>query len=72
MKNIHIINRVVYLLFLLGFVVCMVVGFSVGEFNKKTRADNKSVVAVVPEKKESVNNNEAIYYIKLKIGRAHV
>lgn len=65
MKNIHIINRVVYLLFLLGFVVCMVVGFSVGEFNKKTRADNKSVVAVVPEKKESVNNNEAIYYIKL-------
>ncbi|MGN0320383.1 MAG: hypothetical protein ACI4D1_05675, partial [Lachnospira sp.] len=65
MKNIHIINRVVYLLFLLGFIICIVVGFSVGEFNKTTSSDNKSVVSVIPDRKEMVNNNEIIYYIKL-------
>ena len=65
MKKVHIINRVVYLIFLLGFITCMVVGFSVGEFNKETNSDNKSVVSVIPDRKEPVNNSEVIYYIKL-------
>ena len=52
MKNIKMVNRIMYLLFLFGFLFYLFSGFIFSKVDIKTPADDKIKMVIEPDKKE--------------------
>lgn len=65
MKKINITNRIIYTIFLIGFVVYMVSGFAFSSVDKMTPADRKTRIAVQPDSVKCVDDNRIEYHIKI-------
>lgn len=65
MKNIKLVNRIVYLIFLFAFLVFVFSGFIFSKVDIKTPADGKVKQTIEPVKTDYIGNNEIVYYIQL-------
>lgn len=64
MKNIKLVNRIVYLIFLFAFLVFVFSGFIFSKVDIKTPA-GKVKQTIEPVKTDYIGNNEIVYYIQL-------
>lgn len=65
MKNIKLVNRIVYLIFLFAFLAFVFSGFIFSKVDIKTPADGKVKQTIEPVKTDCIGNNEIVYYIQL-------
>lgn len=65
MKNIKLVNRIVYLIFLFAFLAFVFSGFIFSKADIKTPADSKVKQTIEPVKTDYIGNNEIEYYIQL-------
>ena len=65
MKNIKMVNRIMYLLFLFGFLFYLFSGFIFSKVDIKTPADDKIKMVIEPDKKEYIGGGTVEYSLKL-------
>lgn len=65
MKKMKVLNRAVYYIFLLGFMLYIVSAFIFSTVDKKTPADRRTRVTVEPEETRYIGDDKIEYYMKL-------
>ena len=65
MKRIKIINRIIYCVILLAFLIFMGSAFIFSTVDKKTPADRKTRISITPENTRYIGDDKIEYHIKL-------
>ena len=66
MKRIKIINRIIYCVILLAFLIFMGSAFIFSTVDKKTPADRKTRISITPENTKYIGDDKIEYHIKLR------
>ena len=65
MKNVEMVNRIMYFFFLFGFLFYLFSGFIFSKVDIKTPADDKIKMVIEPDKKEYIGDGTVEYSLKL-------